>query len=406
MLEANWKRELLTEQQKVVKDCLCPNCGGKASNQTLDCEFCGSENLALKEDIEKITDILGNLSEEELKDPFVMISLLKSGKYSSLVSDLSREDINREYLSWSKKMIQELAGAKELSIEDEEALINLFSNGDYYQNQFASAMQNIVIANTASQVVHYSPELVYGALQQCFCQIIKKTVKDATLEKKKLKEDTAGEAQSYIARIDEENFDNFIHHGGTFILNTLGHEARHVYQNYKRNHRIVEDRNDLIMFYESMISNRNQKVYDDNYFHMLVEVDARVYGLLFEQQFRKTMFGVLDDDKKREYAADYALLTNHDTMRVIDDKKVHLEEEVLSLLNEEPELYDKWSQFRYEFVKDNNHIRFKTTSELADDYFYNKNSRKDNLYLELVTNSKKRDVAMKNRQQISSTVTM
>ena len=406
MLEANWKRELLTEQQKVVKDCLCPNCGGEASNQTLDCEFCGSENLALKEDIEKITDILGNLSEEELKDPFVMISLLKSGKYSSLVSDLSREDINREYLSWSKKMIQELAGAKELSIEDEEALINLFSNGDYYQDQFASAMQNIVIANTASQVVHYSPELVYGALQQCFCQIIKKTVKDATLEKKKLKEDTAGEAQSYIARIDEENFDNFIHHGGTFILNTLGHEARHVYQNYKRNHRIVEDRNDLIMFYESMISNRNQKVYDDNYFHMLVEVDARVYGLLFEQQFRKTMFGVLDDDKKREYAADYALLTNHDTMRVIDDKKVHLEEEVLSLLNEEPELYDKWSQFRYEFVKDNNHIRFKTTSELADDYFYNKNSRKDNLYLELATNSKNREVAMKNRQQISSTVTM
>ena len=83
-----------------------------------------------------------------------------------------------------------------------------------------------------------------------------------------------------------------------------------------------------------------------------------------------------------------------------------MEEEVLSLLNEEPELYDKWSQFRYEFVKDNNHIRFKTTSELADDYFYNKNSRKDNLYLELVTNSKNREVAMKNRQQISSTVTM
>lgn len=406
MLEANWKRELLTEQQNIAKDCRCPNCGGEASNQTVDCEFCGSENLAFKEDIEKITDILGNLSEEELKDPFVMVSLLKLGKYSSLVSDLSREDINREYLSWSKKMIQELAGAKELSKTDQEALINLFRNGDYYQEQFASAMQNIVIANTASQVVHYSPELVYGALQQCFCQIIKKTVKDATLEKKKLKEDTAGEAQSYIARIDEENFDNFIHHGGTFILNTLGHEARHVYQNYKRNHRIVEDRNDLIMFYESIVRSKKPEIYDDNYLNMLVEVDARVYGLLFEQQFRKTMFGVLDDDKKREYAADYALLTSHDTMRVIDDKQVHLEEEVLSLLNEEPELYDKWSQFRYEFVKDNNHIRFKTTMEFADDYLYNKNSRKDNLYLELVTNSKKRDVAMKNRQQISSTVTM
>ncbi len=406
MLEANWKRELLTEQQNIAKDCRCPNCGGEASNQTVDCEFCGSENLAFKEDIEKITDILGNLSEEELKDPFVMVSLLKLGKYSSLVSDLSREDINREYLSWSKKMIQELAGAKELSKTDQEALINLFRNGDYYQNKEASAMQNIVIANTASQVAHYSPELVYGALQQCFCQIIKKAVKDATLEKKKLEEDTAGEAQSYIARIDEENFDNFIHHGGTFILNTLAHEARHVYQNDKRNHRIVEDRNDLIMFYESIVRSKKPEIYDDNYLNMLVEVDARVYGLLFEQQFRKTMFGVLDDDKKREYAADYALLTSHDTMRVIDDKKVHLEEEVLSLLNEEPELYDKWSQFRYEFVKDNNHIRFKTTMEFADDYLYNKNSRKDNLYLELVTNSKKRDVAMKNRQQISSTVTM
>lgn len=406
MLEANWKRELLTEQQNIAKDCRCPNCGGEASNQTVDCEFCGSENLAFKEDIEKITDILGNLSEEELKDPFVMVSLLKLGKYSSLVSDLSREDINRKYLSWSKKMIQELAGAKELSKTDQEALINLFRNGDYYQDQFASAMQNIVIANTASQVVHYSPELVYGALQQCFCQIIKKAVKDATLEKKKLEEDTAGEAQSYIARIDEENFDNFIHHGGTFILNTLAHEARHVYQNDKRNHRIVEDRNDLIMFYESIVRSKKPEIYDDNYLNMLVEVDARVYGLLFEQQFRKTMFGVLDDDKKREYAADYALLTSHDTMRVIDDKKVHLEEEVLSLLNEEPELYDKWSQFRYEFVKDNNHIRFKTTMEFADDYLYNKNSRKDNLYLELVTNSKKRDIAMKNRQQISSTVTM
>lgn len=406
MLEANWKRELLTEQQNIAKDCRCPNCGGEASNQTVDCEFCGSENLAFKEDIEKITDILGNLSEEELKDPFVMVSLLKLGKYSSLVSDLSREDINREYLSWSKKMIQELAGAKELSKTDQEALINLFRNGDYYQEQFASAMQNIVIANTASQVVHYSPELVYGALQQCFCQIIKKAVKDATLEKKKLEEDTAGEAQSYIARIDEENFDNFIHHGGTFILNTLAHEARHVYQNDKRNHRIVEDRNDLIMFYESIVRSKKPEIYDDNYLNMLVEVDARVYGLLFEQQFRKTMFGVLDDDKKREYAADYALLTSHDTMRVIDDKKVHLEEEVLSLLNEEPELYDKWSQFRYEFVKDNNHIRFKTTMEFADDYLYNKNSRKDNLYLELATNSKNREVAMKNRQQISSTVTM
>lgn len=406
MLETNWKKELITKQQQVAKDCNCPNCGGKASNQTLECAFCGSENKALKEDVEKISEILGNLSEEQLKEPFVMISLMKLGEYSSLVSNLSSEDINKEYLSWSKTMLDKLVSAKELSIEEQETLINLFGNGDYYQDQLASAMQNIVIANTVTQKAHYSPELVYGALQQCFCQIIKPYVKDATLEKKKLNEDTAGEAQSYIARIDEKNFDDFIHQGGTFIMNTLCHEARHVYQNYKRYHRIVEDRNDLIMFYENIVSNRKPEIYDDNYFNMLIEVDARVYGSVFEQQFQKTMFGICDNSIKREYKADCALLTDHDTMRVIDDKKVCLEEEVLAALNEEPDLYDKWSQFHYEFVKDNNHIRFKTTSELADDYIYNKNSRKDKLYLELVTNSKKREGAMKNRQQISSTVTM
>ena len=155
-----------------------------------------------------------------------------------------------------------------------------------------------------------------------------------------------------------------------------------------------------------MIRKRNQKIYDDNYYHMLIEVDARVYGLLFEQHFRKMMFGALDESKKKEYAADYALLTNHDTMRVIDGKKVRVEEETLSLLNEKPQLYNKYSQFHYEFVKDNGHIRFKTTSELIDDYFNNKDSAKDNLYLELVKNSKNREVTMGKNQQISSTVTM
>ena len=406
MLETNWKKELLTEQQKVAKDCICPTCGGNASNQTLDCNYCGNENLALKEDIESISEILGNLSEEQLRDPFVMISLMKLGEYSPLVSDLSRVDINKEYLSWSKKIVDELVSAKELSVTDQEALINLFDNGDFYQNEMACVIQNLVIANTARQAVHYSPELVYGALQQCFCQIIKPYVKDATLEKKKLNEGAAGEAQSYIARIDEENFDDFIHHGGTFIMNILCHEARHVYQNYKRYHRIVEDRNDLIMFYENIVSSRKSEIYDDNYFNMLIEVDARVYGTFFEQQFLKNMFGVLDQNIKREYEADYSLLIDHDTTRVIEDKKVRLEEEVLSVLNEELDLYDKWSQFHYEFVKEDNHIRWKTTKELADDYFNNKDSTKDNFYLELVTNSKKREVAMENRQQMSSTVTM
>lgn len=406
MLETNWKKELLTEQQKVAKDCICPTCGGNASNQTLDCNYCGNENLAFKKDIERITDVLGNLSEEQLKDPFVMISLLKLGEYSSLVSDLSMEDINKEYLSWSETIIDKLISAKELTVVDQEALINLFGNGDFYQNEKASVMQNLVIANIARQAVHYSPELVYGALQQCFCQLIKLNVKDATMEKKKLEEGTAGEAQSYIARIDEKNFDDFMQHGGTFILNTLGHEARHIYQNYKRYHSIVEDRNDLIMFYESIVRSKKPEIYDDNYLNMLVEIDARVYGAIIEQQFLKTMFGVSVESIKREYEADYALLTNHDTMRVIDDKKVHLEEEVLSSLNEDPELYDKWSQFHYEFVKDNGCIRFKTISELIDDCLYNSDSAKNNLYYALIDNSRKRDMAMESRQQMSSSVTM
>lgn len=114
----NWKKELITEQQKVAKDCICPTCGGNASNQTLDCNYCGNENLALKEDIESISEILGNLSEEQLRDPFVMISLMKLGEYSPLVSDLSRVDINKEYLSWSKKIVDELVSAKELSVTD------------------------------------------------------------------------------------------------------------------------------------------------------------------------------------------------------------------------------------------------------------------------------------------------
>ena len=406
MLEMSWKKELMIESQKVAEDCKCSACGGQSSNETLDCAYCGNENLKLKEEIKKISEIFGNLSEEELNGSFVMISLMKLGKYSRQVSDLTERKITNSYLSWSKKIIKDLVSAKELSVEDQESLINLFGNGDYCQDQIATILQNYIIANTASQVAHYSPEVVYGALQQCCCQIIKPFEKLAKMEKVKLEENKVGDTLAYTVRINETHFDNFIHHGGTSILNTLGHEARHIYQNYKQVRRIVEDRNDLIMFYESIISNRNQKIYDDNYFHMLLEIDARVYGLRFEQKFSEEMFNFFDDSKKKEYAADYALLTSCDTIRVIDDKKIHLEEEVLSVLNEEPDLYDRCPQFRYEFVKDNGHIRFKTTQELVDDYVYHDNSKKDNLYLELVVNSKNREDAMKNRQQTSSNVTI
>ena len=406
MLEMNWKKELITEQQKLKTDCKCPNCGGDAFGKTFDCQFCGKENQELKEDIKNISGILENCSEEELKSPFVMISLKKMEEYSPLVSSMDREEIEKEYLTWSKKMIDDLLAAKELSKEDQEGLINLFDNGDYYQEQIAATLQNMVIANTATQRGHYSPEVVYGALYQYYCQIIKPHVKDAKMEKKKLKEDRAGESEGYTARLDEESFNNFMNGGGSSVINIIGHEARHVYQHYKRFHRIVEDRNDLIMFYESIVENKKPEMYDENYINMLSEIDARVFGSMFEQQFLKTMLGFSDEKRKRDFKADCDLLVEADTMRVIDEKQVHLEDAVLTILKEEPSLYDKWSQFRYEFTKEGQEIRRKTTNELIDDYLNNKDDKKDNLYLALVTNSKKLETLEKKRQQKNPSAAM
>ena len=61
---------------------------------------------------------MGNLSEEELNGSFVMISLMKLGKYSRQVSDLTEREITNSYLSWFKKIIKDLVSAKELSVED------------------------------------------------------------------------------------------------------------------------------------------------------------------------------------------------------------------------------------------------------------------------------------------------
>ena len=226
------------------------------------------------------------------------------------------------------------------------------------------------------------------------------------MEKKKLKEDCAGESEGYTARLDEESFNNFMNGGGSSVINIIGHEARHVYQHYKRFHRIVEDRNDLIMFYESIVENKKPEMYDENYINMLSEIDARVFGSMFEQQFLKTMLGFSDEKRKRDFKADCDLLVEADTMRVIDEKQVHLEDAVLTILKEEPSLYDKWSQFRYEFTKEGQEIRRKTTSELIDDYLNNKNDKKDNLYLAIVTNSKKLETLEKKRQQKNPSATM
>lgn len=118
------------------------------------------------------------------------------------------------------------------------------------------------------------------------------------------------------------------------------------------------------------------------------------------------MLGFSDEKRKRDFKADCDLLVEADTMRVIDEKQVHLEDAVLTILKEEPSLYDKWAQFRYEFTREGQEIRRKTTNELIDDYLNNKNDKKDNLYLAIVTNSKKLETLEKKRQQKNPSAAM
>lgn len=72
---------------------------------------------------------------------------------------------------------------------------------------------------------------------------------------------------------------------------------------------VINVRNDLIMFYESIVENRNQKcmmkIISICYPKLMLEY---MYGSRIEQHFLKTMFGVLDEKKKRK----------------IDNKIIHL----------------------------------------------------------------------------------
>ena len=62
--------------------------------------------------------------------------------------------------------------------------------------------------------------------------------------------------------------------------------------------------------------------------------------------------------------------------------------------------------FVMKFTKEGQEIRRKNTNELIDDYLNNKDDKKDNLYLAIVTNSKKLETLEKKRQQKNPSAAM
>ena len=88
---------------------------------------------------------------------------------------------------------------------------------------------------------------------------------------------------------------------------------------------------------------------------------------------------------------------------LIDGKDVLLENQLLSILNENLDLYDKYPQLHYEFIKNQEEIRFKTKDELVDNYILNKDKTKDQLLLELVVRGKRRE-ELKRKNDIHNSV--
>lgn len=97
------------------------------------------------------------------------------------------------------------------------------------------------------------------------------------------------------------------------------------------------------MAYDQIINSRRSGVYDDNYFRQFAEIDARMIG----------------------------------------------QEEVLTILNDEFDLYDHFLQFRYEFVRDGDVIRWKAKQELIDERLCLGDDSKEYLYFELIQRTEK-----------------
>lgn len=269
-----------------------------------------------------------------------------------------------------------------------------------YQDQAAISIQNKILIETVMQQKQYPYEVVVGALYQFFYQNLKPWVKNCEIDIKGLGKNIHGAAGYEQAIISEDDVQDFVANGGSSIINTIGHEARHIYQNYKRIRNIVENKYDLFMAYDQIVNSRRSGVYDDNYFRQFAEIDARMIGYSVEESFLGLFGLTMPYDSRMQYGFDYYLMLENDTSRVIEGKEVEVEEEVLTILNDEPDLYDHFPQFHYEFVRDGDEIRWKTSEELIDELICLNDDSKDDLYLELIQRANVRERRLEKEAKI------
>lgn len=154
------------------------------------------------------------------------------------------------------------------------------------------------------------------------------------------------------------------------------------------------------MTYDQIVNSRRSGVYDDNYFRQFAEIDVRMIGYSVEESFLGLFGLTMPYDSRMQYGFDYYLMLENDTSRVIEGKEVEVEEEVLTILNDEPDLYDHFPQFHYEFVRDGDEIRWKTSEELIDELICLNADSKDDLYLELIQRANVRERRLEKEAKI------
>lgn len=395
MLEMNWNEQIINGLQQIRKVCTCSSCGSNEFGDDFGCDFCGNVNQRLKEEAEKFSQTLSEYSKNQLDNPFIVVSLKKLGNNLKFVSSFDTEEVDEAYLAWANKIL-----AGEITDSDYDALLNLFDGSQMYQNQAAVFIQNKILIETVTHQKQYPYEVVVGSLYQFFYQILKPCVKNCEIEAKVLDENISGEAWFDRALISEDDIQDFIENGGSSIINTIGHEACHIYQNYKRTRNIVENVYDLFMAYDQIVNSRRDGVYEDNYYKQFAEIDARIRGYVIEERFLGLFGLTMPDAFKKQQDVDCALWLDGDTSRAIEGEEVELEEEVLAILNNEPDLYNHFPQFRYEFVRDGDEIRWKTKQELVDEYLCFDDKSKDNLYMELIKRSNVRKQRLQKESKI------
>lgn len=123
-------------------------------------------------------------------------------------------------------------------------------------------------------------------------------------------------------------------------------------------------------------------------------------GYSVEESFLGLFGLTMPYDSRMQYGFDYYLMLENDTSRVIEGKEVEVEEEVLTILNDEPDLYDHFPQFHYEFVRDGDEIRWKTSEELIDELICLNDDSKDDLYLELIQRANVRERRLEKEAKI------